>query len=117
MGTAGPRTASSLEFRVPDAPRRRRTPDVPVLGAGAAQSIEDAAVLTDCLAADPKSLRSALLRYESLRIERTTRIQNVSHGRAHINHLPDGPDQEARDVALAAADPLVTNGWIYSYDP
>lgn len=49
-------------------------------------------------------------------IPRTTGLQTVSHGRAHINHLPDGPEQETRDKAYAEQDPLVVNGWIYEYD-
>jgi salicylate hydroxylase len=92
-------------------------PMFPFFAQGAAQSIEDAAVLARCLADDPQAPARALQRYESLRIGRTTRLQEVSHARAHVNHLPDGPEQEARDAALAAADPLVASGWIYGYDP
>jgi salicylate hydroxylase len=91
-------------------------PMFPFFAQGAAQAVEDAAVLASCLAADPTRPDQALHRYESLRIERTTRLQEVSHGRAHINHLPDGPEQQARDAALASADPLVASGWIYGYD-
>jgi hypothetical protein len=40
-----------------------------------------------------------------------------SHARADYNHLPDGPEQRARDEALRAADPLAANEWIYSHDP
>lgn len=40
----------------------------------------------------------------------------VTHARRDVNHLPDGPEQRARDAALAGADPLVANGWIYGYD-
>jgi salicylate hydroxylase len=57
------------------------------------------------------------LRYEALRLPRTTRLQHASHDRAHVNHLPDGPRQRARDDVLASADPLVASGWIYGYDP
>ncbi|MCX4460258.1 FAD-dependent monooxygenase [Streptomyces sp. NBC_01728] len=91
-------------------------PMFPFFAQGAAQSIEDAAVLARCLAASADDPEQALKRYESARIERTTRLQQVSRARRHINHLPDGPDQQARDAALAAADPLVSNGWIYGYD-
>src|SRR6266536_2186106 len=84
---------------------------------GAAQAIEDAAVLACCLAQDPQAPARALRRYESLRIGRTTRLQQVSHARAHVNHLPDGPEQQARDRSLAAADPLAASAWIYAYDP
>jgi salicylate hydroxylase len=89
-------------------------PMFPFFAQGAAQSIEDAAVLARCLAQDAPP--RALQRYESLRIGRTTRLQEVSHARAHVNHLPDGPEQEARDASLSGADPLVANGWIYAHD-
>jgi salicylate hydroxylase len=92
-------------------------PMFPFFAQGAAQALEDAAVLARCLADDPQAPALALRRYEALRIERTTRLQEVSHARARVNHLPDGPEQRARDAALAAADPLVANGWIYAYDP
>jgi salicylate hydroxylase len=91
-------------------------PMFPFFAQGAAQSIEDAAALARCVAQDTHAPARALQRYESLRIGRTTRLQEVSHARAHVNHLPDGPEQEARDASLAGADPLVANGWIYAYD-
>ncbi|HTU73235.1 MAG TPA: FAD-dependent monooxygenase [Trebonia sp.] len=99
-------------------------PMFPFFGQGAAQAIEDAASLARFLAAavpghspaEP-ALASALRRYEAQRIPRTTTLQNVSHARAHVNHLPDGPEQEARDKSFAEADPLLANGWIYSHDP
>ncbi|MCR6485145.1 FAD-dependent monooxygenase [Amycolatopsis sp. OK19-0408] len=90
-------------------------PMFPFFGQGAAQSVEDAAVLATCLASAPPE--EALRRYESLRIPRTTRLQEASHGRAHVNHLPDGPEQRARDAAFASGDPLRDNGWIYAYEP
>jgi salicylate hydroxylase len=92
-------------------------PMFPFFAQGAAQAIEDAAVLARCLADDPDDPARALRRYESIRIPRTTRLQEVSHARSHINHLPDGPEQEARDSSFANADPLVANAWIYDYDP
>ncbi|WP_409332414.1 FAD-dependent monooxygenase [Trujillonella humicola] len=91
-------------------------PMFPFFAQGAAQSIEDAAVLANCLAADSASPRRALQRYQALRMERATRLQEMSHARADVNHLPDGPEQRARDAALAEADPLVASGWIYGYD-
>jgi 2-polyprenyl-6-methoxyphenol hydroxylase-like FAD-dependent oxidoreductase len=72
--------------------------------------------LATCLTADTGNPEVALKRYESARIGRTTRLQEASHARAHINHLPDGPEQEARDASLGEADPLVQNDWIYGYD-
>jgi salicylate hydroxylase len=92
-------------------------PMFPFFAQGGAQAIEDAAVLARCLAADITDPAAALSRYEALRLPRTTRLQYASHDRAHVNHLPDGPEQRARDDVLASADPLVANGWIYGYDP
>ncbi|CAM5309912.1 FAD-dependent monooxygenase [Streptomyces aurantiogriseus] len=92
-------------------------PMFPFFAQGAAQAIEDGAVLALCLAADPGNPIAALGRYEELRRRRTARLQQVSHGRSHVNHLPDGPEQQARDLAYSQADPLKANGWIYEYDP
>ncbi|WP_433797201.1 FAD-dependent monooxygenase [Actinoplanes sp. CA-252034] len=91
-------------------------PMFPFYAQGAAQAIEDAAVLARCLAEhdDP---RAALREYEELRIPRTTRLQQVSRARSESNHLPDGPAQRERDATFAQRDPLVANGWIYGYDP
>ena len=92
-------------------------PMFPFFAQGAAQSIEDAAVLSRCLADGIGDPAAALRRYEQLRVLRTTRLQAVSHGRSQVNHLPDGPEQRKRDAAFAREDPLVANGWIYDYDP
>jgi salicylate hydroxylase len=91
-------------------------PMFPFYAQGAAQAIEDAAVLAGCLAraGDPQA---ALRDYDTLRIPRTTRLQQVSHARSETNHLPDGPAQQQRDETFAQRDPLITNGWIYGYDP
>jgi salicylate hydroxylase len=91
-------------------------PMFPFFGQGAAQAIEDAATLARCLAADPASPADALRRYEETRIHRTTRLQQVSHARAHLNHLPDGPEQQARDASFAESDPLAASAWIYAHD-
>ncbi|MFI7704250.1 FAD-dependent monooxygenase [Nonomuraea sp. NPDC049480] len=92
-------------------------PMFPFFAQGAAQAIEDAAVLARCLTDDLGDPARALQHYETLRIPRTSRLQEVSHARAFVNHLPDGPEQQARDKSFADADPLVANGWIYAYDP
>jgi salicylate hydroxylase len=91
-------------------------PMFPFFAQGAAQSIEDAAVLARRLAEYVDDPEQALKQYEAARIERATRLQEVSHARRDVNHLPDGPEQHARDAALAGSDPLVANGWIYGYD-
>ncbi|MDI3403212.1 FAD-dependent monooxygenase [Streptomyces cavernicola] len=89
---------------------------LPFFAQGAAQAIEDAAALATCLAATPHDPEQALDRYQNLRIERTHRLQAASRGRAQANHLPDGPEQQSRDAAMACVDPLRENEWIYGYD-
>jgi salicylate hydroxylase len=91
-------------------------PMFPFFGQGAAQALEDAAALARWLAADPADPAAALRRYEALRIPRTTRLQEVSHARAHVNHLPDGPEQQARDASFKETDPLAASAWIYAHD-
>ncbi|GER23308.1 salicylate hydroxylase [Zafaria cholistanensis] len=92
-------------------------PMFPFFAQGAAQAIEDAAVFAGCLTKHADEPELALKTYESLRIERTTRLQEMSHARKDINHLPDGPEQQARDAQLADGDALTKASWIYSYDP
>jgi salicylate hydroxylase len=92
-------------------------PMLPFLGQGAAQAFEDAAVLASCLAHGQADPARALSRYESERIGRASRVQQGSNARTDFNHLPDGPEQRARDEALWAADPLAANEWIYAHDP
>jgi salicylate hydroxylase len=92
-------------------------PMLPFLGQGAAQAFEDAAMLANCLASGQENPARALRRYESERVDRASRVQQGSHARADYNHLPDGPEQRARDEALRAADPLAANAWIYAHDP
>jgi salicylate hydroxylase len=92
-------------------------PMFPFFAQGAAQAIEDASVLARCLADGMADPAEALRGYEAERLPRATMLQEASHARVHANHLPDGPDQRARDAAFTGADPLVANGWIYAYDP
>jgi salicylate hydroxylase len=92
-------------------------PMFPFFAQGAAQAIEDAAALARCLVEGGTDPVTALRRYEGLRIPRTSRLQRVSHARAQLNHLPDGPEQRARDDAFRNDDPLSASAWIYGYDP
>jgi salicylate hydroxylase len=88
----------------------------PFFAQGAAQAMEDAAALALTLSAHLEEHEAALTAYERMRLPRTTRLQEASRDRAEINHLADGPDQVARDMALARVDPLKANAWIYGYD-
>ena len=92
-------------------------PMFPFFGQGAAQAIEDAAVLARCLAARPgrPGRRAAPLRGAAHTAHHPA--AEVSHARAHVNHLPDGPEQRARDASFTGVDPLAASAWIYAYDP
>jgi salicylate hydroxylase len=91
-------------------------PMLPFLAQGAAQAFEDCAALALCLRDGPDP-EAALARYEDVRIERASEVQRKSRSRAlDINHLPDGPEQVARDAALASQDRLEHQSWLYEYD-
>ena len=87
---------------------------LPFLAQGAAQSVEDAEALAECLGgASAASVETALTRYEELRRPRANQVLLGSRGRELRNHLPDGPEQEKRDAELAATDPLRQVAWLY----
>ncbi len=90
---------------------------LPFFGQGAAQAIEDAAVLAACLlGADRDSAPQALQRYEALRRPRASQVQLMSRGRELRNHLPDGAEQELRDAEFANGDPLRDSAWLYGHE-
>jgi salicylate hydroxylase len=92
-------------------------PMLPFFAQGAAQALEDAAVLARCLAGcTADSVSRALERYQRLRRPRASHVQLMSRGRELLNHLPDGPEQEARDARLAGGQPLRENAWLYGHD-
>jgi salicylate hydroxylase len=87
---------------------------LPFFGQGAAQAIEDAEALAECLAGvTPESVPKALKRYEEIRLPRASKVQLMSRGREVQNHLPDGPEQERRDAGFGAVDPLKQSAWLY----
>jgi salicylate hydroxylase len=91
--------------------------DAAVHGAGRAQAIEDGATLAACLADDDAP--AALRRYEALRRPRATRLQELSAANKTRFHLPDGPEQEARDAEMArgATDwSIDAVAWLYGHD-
>ena len=90
-------------------------PMLPHAGQGANQAIEDAVALATLLAAaTPQTAPRALLDYESLRRERTTRVQLLSRQRGAMK------ESGGRDVStgqLAQATEAVDHGaWIRDYD-
>lgn len=90
-------------------------PMLPFFAQGAGQAIEDAAALAASLE-QAGDVTTALAAYERVRVPRTAQVQEASHNRAEVNHLPDGPQQQARDQAFASQDPLRHSDWLYNYD-
>ena len=89
---------------------------LPFYGQGAAQAVEDAAVLAGCLGgAAPESIGRALQRYEDIRRPRASEVQLMSRGREVRNHLADGPAQQQRDAEFAGGDPLRQSAWLYGH--
>jgi len=69
----------------------------PFQAQGAAQAVEDAYVLAECLGAQTDDPLAALARYERLRSARAEELQTSSSGAADVFYLPDGEEQRARD--------------------
>lgn len=92
-------------------------PMLPFFAQGSAQAFEDAVVLAGCLEGiHPNGAALALQRYQRLRLPRARQVQLMSRGREVRNHLPDGPEQEARDAQFASGDPLRQSAWLYGHD-
>jgi salicylate hydroxylase len=89
-------------------------PMAPFLAQGAAQAIEDAGVLADCLAATA-SAPEALDAYSGRRAPRAGRVQRAAKAQAGLYHLA-GPLALARDIAMRALGPerlLRRYDWLY----
>lgn len=90
---------------------------LPFFAQGAAQALEDALLLADCVRDLPSAaLPVALQRYDAIRRPRASRVQLMSRGREIRNHLPDGPEQQQRDADLASGNPLRDSAWLYGHD-
>lgn len=91
---------------------------VPHHGQGANQSIEDAVVLADCIAASGTlSIAQTFERYERLRRGRTRKVVYASVTTGDMLHLPPGQEQEQRDKRLASHDAMLHHlDWIHGFD-
>jgi salicylate hydroxylase len=80
--------------------------------------MEDGVTLAACLCkfAD---VREALICYETLRLPRTAHVQSLAAANKIRFHLPDGPEQVARDAKMAAGGTdwsISAIDWLYGYD-
>jgi salicylate hydroxylase len=94
-------------------------PMLPFMGQGGAQAIEDAAALTVCLLRHSDNVEAALKLYETVRLPRASKIQDVSWENKTRFHMPDGPAQVERDAQMAKG---MTDwsyrsiAWVYGHD-
>ena len=101
---------------------------LPYLAQGAAQAVEDGAVLGALFEKieDKSQLPDLLVIYETIRKARTTQVVKGSTAYGHIFHLHDGPRQQERDRQLLNHAPFegYPNRWadpvfqpfLYGYD-
>jgi salicylate hydroxylase len=80
-------------------------PILPFIAQGAAQAIEDAVTLAHC---------PDLAALQASRADRVRQVFAMSRAGLEVHHLPDGPEQQARDRALAAARPD-SHDWLYGH--
>jgi salicylate hydroxylase len=96
---------------------------LPFHAQGAAQSIEDAWVLSACLAARPDDPAAALRRYEAVRKPRADWVQAFSRQAEDLFHMADPAAVARRDARLAENQRRYPDGFpegqirLYAYDP
>jgi salicylate hydroxylase len=95
-------------------------PMLPFMAQGAAQAIEDGATLAACLSRlGKRRIAEALALYEAHRRPRASRLQAMSAANKVRFHLPAGPEQQARDAAMASGATdwsLSAIAWVYAHD-
>lgn len=93
---------------------------LPFMAQGAAQAIEDGATLAACLVkSGRKGVADALRLYEAHRLPRTARVQALAASNKMRFHLPDGPEQVARDSEMSKSVTdfsLHSVAWLYGHD-
>ncbi|KRE38936.1 fumarate reductase [Janibacter sp. Soil728] len=93
---------------------------LPYQAQGASQAMEDAAVLAEELGSVSRDdIESALSRYVSRRSKHAGMVQDASLRNKDFYHLPDGPEQEERDLKLASfnGESDVSYHWLWSGSP
>jgi salicylate hydroxylase len=90
---------------------------LPFVAQGAAMAIEDAAVLSQCLAQEPSDVAAALLHYAARRRPRVARLRRAAQQAGRIYHL-GGAFALARNAtmrALGGERLLSRQDWIYDW--
>jgi salicylate hydroxylase len=93
---------------------------LPYQAQGASQAMEDAAVLAEELGAvTTDGVAGALRRYVDRRAKHAGMVQDASLRNKDFYHLPDGPEQEARDRGLRnfGGESDVSYDWLWRGTP
>jgi salicylate hydroxylase len=94
---------------------------LPYQAQGASQATEDAAVLAEELGrVNADGVEAALRRYVERRAKHAGMVQDASLQNKTFYHLPDGPEQEARDALLRRGfdgESDVSYDWLWSGTP
>jgi salicylate hydroxylase len=94
-------------------------PMLPFMGQGGAQAIEDGVAIAACLLQSGDDVEAAFKLYETVRLPRTSQVQNMSWENKTRFHMPDGPAQIERDALMAKS---MTDwsyqaiAWVYGHD-
>jgi len=92
---------------------------LPFQAQGAGQAVEDAGVLAaELTGAGRHDVEAAIARYASARKPRTARVQQASRANAALWHLPEGPEQQRRDIELATGSgDFKSYEWLWTAGP
>jgi salicylate hydroxylase len=93
---------------------------LPYQAQGASQAMEDAAVLAEELGSVTRAgVDEALARYVARRAKHAGMVQDASLENMRFYHLPDGPEQEARDAKLQQfhGESDVSYDWLWRGTP
>lgn len=87
------------------------------LARGAAQALEDSAVLARLLTDGPSDLATAFRLYEDERAPRTARVPTLARDWGDHWQLHPGPQKSSRDAMLKArsATDYADSDWFYAY--
>ncbi len=91
-------------------------PMLQYLAQGAAQALEDSAILADCIA-EHRAVADAFAAFVAERAPRTTHVQTMAREWGDYWHLHPSPQKAARDARLRShpADGYIESDWFYGY--